>query len=237
MYQERFYRDSILSKFRLDISFKESDLLICTDKEVDKEIATNIAIKYYKQIEEYGEKNPQFISSLSPIAQDEGSSLIVQEMITSSHLTGLGPFSCVAGAIAKYVGQELLTYVSEVVIENGGDLFLKINQDKTIGIYLGENFKIESINLKVKANPRAFGIASSSATIGHSLNFGQADLVTVMAQDAIIADGFATALSNRIKKKEDVNKILEEVKNISQISGLVIAFDNNIFLWGDLELL
>jgi ApbE superfamily uncharacterized protein (UPF0280 family) len=115
--------------------------------------------------------------------------------------------------------------------------FLKINQDKALKAYLGENFKIDSINLKVKANPQAFGIASSSAKIGHSLNFGQADLVTVMASDAIIADGFATALSNRIKTKVDVDKILEEVKNISQISGLVIAFDNNIFLWGDLELL
>jgi ApbE superfamily uncharacterized protein (UPF0280 family) len=123
MYQERFYRDSVLSKFRLDISFKESDLLICTDKKIDKEIATNIAIKYYKQIEEYIEKNPQFISSLSPIAQDQDSPLIVQEMIASSHLTAIGPFSSVAGAIAKYVGSELLTHANEVVIENGGDLF------------------------------------------------------------------------------------------------------------------
>jgi len=237
MYQERFYRDSVLSKFRLDVSFKESDLLVCTEKEVDKEIATNIAIKYYKQVEEYSEKNPQFISSLSPIAQDEQAPLIVQEMIASSHLTGIGPFSSVAGAIAKYVGNELLTYASEVVIENGGDLFLKINQDKTLRVYLGENFKIESINLKVKANTLPFGIASSSAKIGHSLNFGQADLVTVMASDAIIADGFATALSNRIKTKVDVDKIARGVKNISQISGLVIAFDNNIFLWGDFELL
>ncbi len=236
MYEERFYRNSVSAKFRLEVFFKESDLLISSDKEIDKDRAKDILKKYYNQIEQYSAKNPQFINSLSPIFKDEAAPLIIRKMIESSRFAGIGPFSCVAGAIAFCVGRELLNLSDELIIENGGDLFLKIKQDIHLGVYLGENFKIESINLKIKSRETDFGIASSSATIGHSLNFGKADLVTVLADDAVIADSFATALSNRIKKKEDIDKILKEVKGIKQISGIVIAFDGNVYLWGDLEL-
>jgi len=52
----------------------------------------------------------------------------------------------------------------------------------------------------------------------------------------IVADGFATAISNRIKKIKDIDKILIEVKDSFPIEGLLVAFDKKIFLWGDLKL-
>ena len=121
MYEERFYRDSIFSKFRLEISFKESDLLISSDKEIDKELAKSILVKYYNQIESYAKENPQFFNSLSPIPHDLEAPSVIRKMIESSHLTGIGPFSSVAGAVAFYLGQELLKFADELIIENGGD--------------------------------------------------------------------------------------------------------------------
>jgi len=236
MYEERFYRNQIISKFKIEISYKESDLLICSDKKIAKEKAQSILVKYYDKIEKYITKNPRFLTSLSPLENDWSAPLIIEEMLKSSKNTRVGPFSAVAGAIAKYVGEELLDYSPELIIENGGDIFLKINQDKIIGVYLGEKFKINNLNLKIKKRSQAFGIASSSSALGHSLNFGKADLVSVVAKDAIVADGFATAISNRIKKIKDIDKILIEVKDSLPIEGLLVAFDKKIFLWGDLEL-
>ena len=235
MYEERFYRNQVLSKFKLEVSFKESDLLICSDSQIDKTKSQDILIKYYQQIEEYINKNPLFLKSLSPLTGDQLAPPIIKEMLRSSEVTGIGPFSTVAGAIAQYVGAELLNYCQEIIVENGGDIFLKINQDKTLGVYLGQEFKIEKLNLKIKKRHQAFGIASSSASLGHSLNFGKADLVSVVAKNVIIADGFATAISNRIKRIEDVDKILAEAKDKFPIEGLLIAFGENIFLWGNLE--
>jgi len=60
MYEERFYRNQIISKFKIEISYKESDLLICSDKEIAKEKAQSILVKYYDQIEKYITKNPRF---------------------------------------------------------------------------------------------------------------------------------------------------------------------------------
>ena len=236
MYEERFYRNKILSKFKIEVSFKESDLLICSDKEIAKEKAQGILVKYYKQIEEYITGNPLFLTSLSPLEIDQAAPPIIKEMLEASKVTGIGPFSSVAGAVAQYVGGELLNYCQELIIENGGDIFLKINQDKIIGVYLGQEFKINDLNLKIKKRSQAFGVASSSSTLGHSLNFGKADLVSVVAKNIIIADGFATAISNRIKRIGDVDKILAEAREDLAIEGLLVAFGEKIFLWGDLEI-
>ena len=243
MYEERFYRSLSRSQYTLEISHKESDLFISTDKAIDKDIAYDVLRKYYGQIEDYIKKTPLFFTSLSPLEIDNDASPIVQEMLECSQETRIGPFASVAGAIALYVGRELLQYTDEVIVENGGDIFLKINEDKKIGVYLGERFAAASsilnenpIALKVKKRDNSFGMASSSAYIGHSLNFGMADLVTVIATDAIIAEGFATALSNRIKKEADVNEVLNIAKNIPLIEGLLIAYEGKIFLWGELQI-
>jgi len=220
----------------LEVSFRESDLLICTDKKIEKGLAEGILKKYYAQIEEYIEKNPLFLKSLSPIKTDNDAPAIIQGMIESSKITGVGPFASVAGAIAFYVGRELLDSCKEVIVENGGDIFLKIGCDKRLGVYLGENSTIKNISLKIKTREYTFGIASSSSTIGHSLNFGKADLLTVIAKDAVLADSFATALSNRIKKEVDVKEVLEFAKNSKFIEGVLVYFAGKIFLWGQLEL-
>lgn len=266
MYQERFYRQSVSSQFSLEVSYKESDLYIGTDREINKETALSILKKYYKEVEDYSKINPSFLTSLSPLAQDKDAPSIIQDMINCSLLAGVGPFASVAGAIALYVGKEILQFTpsekahpvrkkfsngirergsltgftNEVIIENGGDIFLKITEDKRIGVYLGKRFAAkggtEEITLKIKKRDYSFGIASSSSFIGHSLNFGKVDLVTVIAKDAVIADGFATALSNRVKKEDDIQEVLNLVQNVPLIEGILIAWEGKIFLWGGIEL-
>ncbi len=236
MYQERFYRKYSENKFKIEVSHKESDLFISSDERLDKKLCEDVLKKHYQVIEEYVKQNPQFATSLSPLAFDDGVPAVIQDMLATCSLTGIGPFASVAGAVAGYVGKELLGYAKEVMVENGGDLFLKINEDKRIGVYLGDNFSLQNITLKVSRRDQTFGIASSSATIGPSLNFGKADLLTVIAKDAIIADGFATALSNKIQDEESVNGILDFAKSSQLISGLLVFFQGKLFLWGDIEI-
>ncbi|MFH1771839.1 MAG: UPF0280 family protein [Candidatus Omnitrophota bacterium] len=221
----------------MEIYYKESDILLCTDKPIDKQYVKDLMVKHYDLIAAYIDKRPQFQSSLSPIDTDGTAPLIVQDMLKCSRYTGIGPFASVAGAISHYVGMEIIKHVNEVIIENGGDLFLKITEDKEIGVYLGSNFKPDEITIKVKKRSGPFGIASSSSTIGHSLNFGKTDLVTVIAKDSIAADGFATALSNRIKREEDAGVVLKDAQDSPLIDGIIIAFNKKIYLWGDLEVI
>lgn len=225
-----------MSEFKLEVSFKESDILICGDKSLDDKFVQETLARYYGQIDGYRRKNPRFEASLLPLDSDPCAPQIVQDMLAASKLSGIGPFSAVAGAMAQYLGQDMLKSCGEVIVENGGDIFLKIKEDKNLGVYLGESFKIKSINLKIKKRDHPFGVASSSATIGHSLNFGNADLVSIIAKDAILADTFATALSNKIKKASDVDKVLKEAKKLDFIEAILIAFSGKLFLQGDIEI-
>jgi hypothetical protein len=236
MYEERFYRAYSKAKFVREVSHKESDLYVASDSAIDEKLLAGILKKYYRQIEEYIEKNPGFATSLSPLEVDIKAPAIIQDMLKVSGLTGIGPFASVAGAVAYYVGREILRYADEVIIENGGDLFLKINEDKRIGVYLGDRFALKAVTLKIKKRTRPFGIASSSSSIGHSLNFGKADLLTVIARDAIIADGFATALSNRIQDEAGLCEVMNLAQVNDAISGMLIFFGGKIYLWGELEI-
>jgi len=236
MYEERFYRENISSKFKLEVSYRESDILVSTDREVSLEVVQSLLSRYYSQIEAYIEKKPDFKKSLSPISFDNSAPPIVKKMIESSQITKIGPFASVAGAIASYVGEELLNFCEEVVVENGGDVFLKIKTPKFLGVYLGEEFSPKNLTLKIKNKDHSFGIASSSSVIGHSLNFGKANLLTIICRDTILADGLATALSNRIKNPQDAKALIQDAKKLDAVEAMLIAIENKIYLWGDLEI-
>ena len=236
MYEERFYRYFSKGSFICETAYYESDLYIISSSNIDKNYVRSILIKYYNQIKEYTEANPEFLSSLSPLAVDDTAPAIVKDMLRVSLLAGVGPFSSVAGAIACYVGKEILKMSEEVIVENGGDVFLKINSSKEIGIYLGKSFNPDLLSVRIKERAYPFGICSSSSKIGHSLNFGNTDLLTVLAKDAILADGLATAYSNRIKKRVDVDRVIKDAKKNPSVEAVIIAFSNELFFWGDIEI-
>ena len=236
MYEERLYRQHITSNFGIEVTYQESDLYISTDKKISVSSAREIVKKYYNQISAYIKENPLFQSSLSPAKPNEKDPDIIKEMAKCSQITGIGPFSSVAGAIAQFVGKELLEFANEVVVENGGDIFLMVTKNKKIGVHIGGDFKYPPLTINLGKRNSPFGVASSSSSFGDSLSFGKADLVTVIADSAIIADGFATSIANCVKKKDDIPKIFDTHKKNKYINGLLIAFEGNIHLWGQIEL-
>ena len=46
--------------------------------------------------------------------------------------------AAVAGVIAEAVGRDLLAFSPGVIVENGGDIFVKISKKRLVGIYAGQ---------------------------------------------------------------------------------------------------
>ena len=88
----------------------------------------------------------------------------------------------VAGAVAEFVGYDLLIQTENLIIENGGDIFLKSKNKLRVSIYAGESALSYKVNLLVKPEETPLGICTSSATVGPSLSFGKADAVCVISQ-------------------------------------------------------
>ncbi len=238
IYQERDYRN--FSSFKDLVPFRvvvaESDLYIRAGRNLSVE-AHDAVRKYRQEIEEYIRKFPQFEKSLAPIPMDESAPLIVKGMMKASRDCEVGPMASVAGAIAEFVGKELLEYCPEVIVENGGDIFMKSLKERVVGIFAGESPLSHRVGIRIVPEETPIGICTSSGTVGPSFSLGKADAVCVLSPVTPLADAAATAIGNLIKSERDIPKGLNQAQKIRGVSGVVIIVGKKIAVWGKMELL
>jgi hypothetical protein len=236
-YKKRSYRELTKDSDLVgqEIVVKETDLFIFAEKDI-KSAAEEIVKKYRTEIEKYIKHRPEFMASLEPISQDSKASDIVKEMIRATELAGVGPMASVAGAIAEFTGNELLAYSKEIIIENGGDIFIKSNKARRVAVYAGDSPFSNKIFIKIKPEDAPIGICTSSGTVGHSLSFGKADACVIIAKSASLADAVATAVCNRIKEKKDIAPSLEFAISIKGVRGAVVILGKDLGSIGNIEL-
>lgn len=237
MYEERTYRNLVktddLLKFELIV--KETDLLVRAKKDLSRETREAV-LTYRHQIEAYIAIHPEFAHSLVPLGQDPYAPRIVQEMIQTSRCANVGPMAAVAGAVAEFVSKDLLKFSEEVIVENGGDIYMATARERTIGIYAGKSPLSLKVGILVQAEDSPLGICTSSGTVGPSLSFGMADAICILSKSAPLADAAATAVGNRVKTKEDIESGLEAGKNIEGILGTLIIIGDSMGAWGNIHL-
>jgi ApbE superfamily uncharacterized protein (UPF0280 family) len=237
MYQPRTYRHRIKDKdlVSFDVIVEETDLQIRVLKDLKNE-SLSLVRKYRNSLLKYIKEHPLFLTSLEPVSVRMDAPPIVKLMSEAAEKAGVGPMAAVAGAIAEFVGNELLNFSPEIIIENGGDIYLKSSKKRIIGVYAGESPLSDHIGLEIEGTETPVGICTSSGTVGHSLSFGTADAVVVVSQSAILADAVATAIGNLIKKQDDIQKGIEFARCIGGIKGLLIIKDDKIGIWGDIQI-
>jgi uncharacterized protein len=236
-YQKRSYRELTKDSELIgqEVIVGETDIFIFTENNI-KDIAVEIVNRYRGEIEDYIKKRPEFMTSLEPIAEDPSALDIIKEMIRATGLAGVGPMASVAGAIGDLTGMELLRYSKQVIIENGGDIFIKSDKVRTIAIYAGDSPLSNKIFIKIKPEDTPLGICTSSGTVGHSLSFGKADACVIIAKSATLADAVATATCNRIKERSDIASSLEFALSIKGVKGAVAILGKDFGSIGDIEL-
>ena len=217
------------------MAVKETDLYILAQGVLEPE-AREAIIQLRQQLEAYINANPQFQTSLVPLPADPRAPLIVKEMLSAAQQAGVGPMAGVAGAMAAFVGAALLAFTPEVVVENGGDIFLKTGFERTIGIFAGKSPLSMQVGIRVPVEKQPLGVCTSSATVGPSLSLGRADAVCVISPSATLADAAATALGNMVQGKGDIERVLEAGQKIPGVEGVVIIVDDGLGAWGGYEL-
>ena len=180
--------------------------------------------------------HPDFLTTLQPYPEDPYAPPLVKEMIEATRGIGVGPMASVAGAIAQFVARGLLHLSNQVIVENGGDIFLKTNRPATVSILAGQSPLSGRIGVVIPREKMPLGICASSGTVGHSLSLGRADAVCILSSSAALADGAATALGNRIKDKTDLEKIAIWAGRAKGILGGLVIVEDKMATWGDIEL-
>jgi len=236
-YQERTYRNRVssngLTSFRVCV--RETDLMIYSDTDLSSEALESVHI-YRGFIESYINCHADFLTSLSPVRADQFAPPIVRDMIAAASAADVGPMASVAGAIAEYVANDLLTVSQNVIVENGGDIFLKTQIGARVGIFAGNSPLTYKINLLLKPAQLPLGVCTSSGTVGHSLSFGKADAVCAVSKSSTLADASATAIGNLVKGKGDIRAALERGMEIDGVLGALIIVGDQFGAIGDIEL-
>jgi hypothetical protein len=236
MFQPRFYRNWIGNDdlCHFNVVVKETDLYIRAQRNLKRK-ALKAILKYRAPLERYIEQHPDFLTTFKPILVDDEAPYIVKVMAEAAEKSGVGPMAGVAGAIAECVGKELLPFSPEIIIENCGDIFLKILKRRSVGIYAGLSPLSGKIALEIKPEETPLGISTSSGTVGHSFSSGKADGVTVLAPSAALADAAATAIGNRVINNEDIPQAIKFAQEIDGLKGVLIIKGKQLGIWGKVK--
>jgi ApbE superfamily uncharacterized protein (UPF0280 family) len=236
MYRKRFYRNYSYNNLlcRFEVKHFESDLLIWADTDLSC-IAHKVLVDFHTQISEYIRQNPDFAVSLEPLPFDPESPAIIQAMFLAASAADVGPMAAVAGAIAEAVGRVLMEKSEEVIVENGGDIFIAAKKVKKIGIYAGIGNAYNQLVLKIDPKKTPCGICTSSGKVGHSLSFGNSSATVVICDICAQADSLATFLANMIKTDDDLSIAVKKAREFPQIKGIIALTSSKLTAYGDIQ--
>jgi ApbE superfamily uncharacterized protein (UPF0280 family) len=216
-------------------TYREAVFRICCEQ---FDAVTHEIISQRHALEAYLRIHPEFQQSLTPVELLPAAPEVAHRMARAAQLVGVGPMASVAGAMAQCAAQAgLKAGASEVIIENGGDIYLQTEGPVVIGLAPGTTELTRQLAFSLQPSDTPISICSSSGRMGHSMSLGQCDLATVVAADAALADAAATQAANLIKTEHDVNPTLECIVAIQGIHGILIVKNDRVGLAGQLPAL
>jgi uncharacterized protein len=230
----RASRHEQLVSFQLVI--EETDLWVAAREDLGQPMADHVRF-LRGQIKSYAAIHPQFLTSLEPLEAEARAPEIIRRMCRAGQKTGVGPMAAVAGTMAQMLAERFRDASADLIVENGGDTYLFSTKDRHIGIL---NMPDQAVRLCVPVAASEFpcSFCASSATIGHSLSFGKADLVVVRAGDASLADAAATALANALTGAEAMDAVLAKAQGWESLGleGVFTQCEGKIGVWGKMQL-
>ena len=244
MIEQRTYRNQFSQqRFRsFGVNYKETDLWIGVDPASFREEMMGISLLKVKELrsvlEAYLLTDPVFGKTFERHQVEPNAPEIVKVMAEAANRAGVGPMASVAGAFSEMVGQHLIQQfkIQELVVENGGDIFLKINRNLLMSVYAGNSPLSEKIGIEIPASESPLGVCTSAGTVGPSVSFGKADAVMIVCKNTALADAFATGFGNRVQNPGDVQRVTQQTEQFPEILSAVIICHDKIGIRGQFEM-
>jgi len=215
---------------------EQTDLWIVARRDVGLEVARFVA-ELRGALKNYIALHPEFQKSLVPVAVEPGAPEVARAMAEAASACGVGPMAAVAGAVAQAVAQRFAPDSPDFLVENGGDTYLFSTRERVAGLLAKP---LEGVSLGVRLAPGDFPVSlcASSATIGHSLSFGAADVVVVRSKSGALADAAATALGNLIKGPDHLKTAVDAAKAMRSlgVEGFFAQCGEQLAVLGKMEL-
>jgi ApbE superfamily uncharacterized protein (UPF0280 family) len=244
MIDQRTYRNQFSQqRFRsFVVNYKETDLWIGVDPasfRKDMKEFSFLKIKELRsEVEAYLLKDPVFGKTFDPHRVEPNAPEIVKVMAEAACRAGVGPMAAVAGAFSEAVGRHLLEHykIQELVVENGGDIFLKIDRNLLISVYAGNSSLSEKIGIEIPADLSPLGVCTSAGTVGPSISLGKSDATMIVCRNTALADALASTFGNMVQVPEDVQSVTQQTERFPEILSTVIICRDKIGICGQFEM-
>lgn len=217
-----------------EVVVRETDLLVLADSDLSARVR-DVVLTERDRLERYIADNPGFLESLVPLAAPPTAPSVVRAMAEAGSAAGVGPMAAVAGAICDAIARKLAGETRELLIENGGDLYVRVSRERVVGIHTGDS-RGPSLGIRILPGAGARGVCTSSGRIGHSLSFGDSAAATVIAGTCALADAAATAVGNRVRGRHGVRDAIAAARAIPGVLGAVVLRGGELGAWGEVEL-
>lgn len=155
---------------------------------------------------------------MHPISVDVGP-MVVKLMAEAAERANVGPMAAVAGVLADLAVEAMVLKGAKVaVVEDGGEASVISNRPIDVALAAGDTPLSRRIGFRLENFP--MGLATSSGLFSHAFSFGEAEAVTVFAENAGLADAAATAVGNVVKGDEWRVAIEQGTKKAMSIKGV-----------------
>ena len=212
--------------------YKEAVFRICCEA---FEAVTAEIVRQRKILDDYITRHPDFKTAFEPVELLADAPPSAQQMAHAAECVGTGPMAAVAGTMAQLAARAGIDAgADEVIVENGGDIYLQTKESVIIGLYPGAGELAGQLGFSLKSENMPISICSSSGKMGHSTSLGQCDLATVVSKDAALADAAATQAANLVQSAQDVEPTLNRIATIEGLDGVLIVKDEHIGMAGKL---
>ncbi|MEM2981306.1 MAG: UPF0280 family protein [Thermoproteota archaeon] len=217
-------------------TYREADLLIASENMSILNEGLSRFIEEREAVQTYVAKHPEFVYSLEPLEQDENNvPPVIAASIKASRTVGVGPMAALPGALADITLDAMLNAGARIaIVENGGEISMKINREAIIGVYTGKEL---NLGLILDCSQGIAGVSTSSSSVSHALSLGDADAAVTVAENAALADAVSTRVANIVESehKDSVEKAVKLALSIRGVKGCVIYSSDLLSFGGSVK--
>ena len=236
-WEPRTYRDRVdaAGLVGFQVVQAETDLHVSATRDLSTE-ASALVCGARAAIEDYIAAHPLFAESFVPVEVEPHAPPIVRAMAAAGAAAGVGPMAAVAGAVAEHVAHGLAAVSRDVIVENGGDLYLVGEAPRTVMLVAGDSPLSGTVGIALRSEDLPVAVCTSSGRVGHSVSLGSAHAATVVATDGALADAVATAAGNRVHGAGDIESALAFACAVEGVRGAVVIVGDRIGAQGAVRL-
>jgi len=220
--------------FKRSYRVRESQGTIISQREEAIDAAISSIMTHREELEKYILRHPEFLRSLIPLRL-ENAPEVAKLMADTARRAGVGPMAAVAGVLADLAVDEMIRAGAVVaVVEDGGEASMASDRPIDVALQAGDAPLSKRFGFRLENFP--VGVATSSGLFSHALSFGEAEAVTVFADNAGCADAAATAVGNVVRGADERDAVERGVKrglDIEGVQGVLIVYRGTVGMGGE----